>query len=176
MQKQTHRCFITAKQRGMNHNILLTLLINREELCHWRFHHMRMVFFFELQLWLTLHGYLKECVNIKGFIGNFSHLTLDYGQLIMFILFSALSKSTWIGCDYRILVNRRKMVGKHCSFAAEASFWPTRSWSTFCFLLFFSFPKEAKGNVANVDVAVQPALLVLSAKTKRHQILLSPVI
>lgn len=136
-------------------------------------HQASMVFSIELlQLWLTLHGYLKECASIKGFIGNCSHLTLDYGQLITFFCFSTQQIYLKRVCDYRILVNRRKKVGKRRGFAAEASFWPTRSWSTFWF---FFFPKEAEGNVANVDVAVQPALLVLSTKTKRHQILRSPV-
>lgn len=36
------------------------------------------------------------------------------------------------------------------------------------FLFLFCFFKEAKGNVANAGVAVQPALLVPSTKTKRH--------
>lgn len=44
------------------------------------------------------------------------------------------------------------------------------------FVLFCFSPKEAKRYVANVDVAVQPALLALLTKTKRHQILLSTVI
>lgn len=54
------------------------------------------------------------------------------------------------------------MVGNSFGFAVKVSFWPTRSWSTFKSF----FHKEAKGNVANVDVAVQPALQVLSIITK----------
>lgn len=65
---------------------------------------------------LTLHRCLKECVNIKGFIGNFSHLTLDYGQLIMlFYFFYFSTRQIYLNrvCDYSNLVNRRNKVRKH---------------------------------------------------------------